>query len=274
MKRENMQSRIKTRIVRLPQWLPILAILLLALASHAFAAETIPPSPPRYLNDDAHVLTPTVAEALNSKLADFERQTSNQIVVAIYPHMQSDSDMADYTTRVFHAWKVGQKDKNNGVVLFIFSQDHKLQIITGYGLEGALPDATCKQIIDEEITPRFKDGDFDTGVLEGVNAIIAATRGEYHGTGHIASQHHGLSDFWIDVIIAAVFFVFVLIVVVRAGAGSGWHLSGISFGSSSSSRSSSSSGSSSSDSSSDSDSGSDFSGGGGDTGGGGAGGSW
>ena len=266
-----MPSPLKTRIISPPLWLLTITILLLSLASHAFADETIPPSPPRYLNDDAHVLSLAAADALNTKLADFERQTSNQVVVAIYPHMQSDSDLADYTTRVFHTWKVGQKDKNNGVVLFIFSQDHKLQIITGYGLEGALPDATCKQIIDEEITPRFKAGDFDAGVQHGVNAILAATRGEYHGTGHIASGHHGPSDFWIDVVIAVTFFVFVLVVVIRAGAGSGWHLSGISFGSGSSS---SSSGSSSSDSDSGSDSGSDFSGGGGDTGGGGAGGSW
>src|ERR1700733_12875321 len=97
--------------------------------------------------------------------------------------MQSDSSIEDYTVRVAEAWKVGQKTKSNGAVLFVFVQDHKMFLQVGYGLEAVIPDATAKQIIDNEIKPPFKNGDFDGGVTAGVKAIIAATRGEYKGNG-------------------------------------------------------------------------------------------
>jgi uncharacterized protein len=165
------------------QFLLLLMLPLFLLASRAGAAEVIPPSPAQYFNDYAHVVSSQVADQLNAELTQFERDTSNQIVVAIYPKMQSDSDIADYTVRIAQSWGVGQKMKKNGVVLFAFIQDRKLFIQVGYGLEGALPDATCKMIIDQEITPRFKTGDFDTGFMSGVQAIMAATKGEYKGTG-------------------------------------------------------------------------------------------
>src|SRR5207253_2573077 len=123
-----------------------------------------------------NAVSPAAAEKLNRELIDFERETSNQVVVAIYPKMQSDSSIDDYTVRVAQSWRVGQKLHNNGVVLFVFVQDHKLFIQVGYGLEGALPDALCRQIIDNEITPRFKQSDYDGGLSAGVHAILAATK--------------------------------------------------------------------------------------------------
>src|SRR5450755_4119195 len=140
------------------------------LCRAARAAEVIPPAPDRYFNDYAHVVSSNTAAQLNAKLEDFEKKTSNQIVVAVFPKMESESSVNDYTTRVFRAWGVGQKGKNNGAVLFVFINDHKMFIVTGYGLEGALPDALCKRIIDTEITPPFKRGDYDAGLTAGVNA--------------------------------------------------------------------------------------------------------
>ena len=104
--------------------------------------------------------------------------------------MQSDSSIEDYTVRVAQAWKVGLKDQKNGAVLFVFSQDRKLYIQVGYGLEGVLPDALCKQIIENEITPHFRQGDFDGGLEAGVYALIAATRGEYKGTGRTVAERN------------------------------------------------------------------------------------
>src|ERR1043165_8238042 len=115
------------------------------------AAEVIPAAPRDQFNDYAGLVAPATAQALESQLTQFERDTSNQILVAIYPHMQSDSSIEDYTVRVAQAWRAGTKEKKNGAVLFIFSNDRKLYIQVGYGLEGALPDATCKQIIENEI---------------------------------------------------------------------------------------------------------------------------
>src|ERR1043165_10025709 len=90
------------------------------ISSAVFAAEVIPPKPAGYFNDYANVVPKEKAVALNEKLAQFERETSNQIVVAVYPKMESDSDIFDYTYRVKEQWGVGQKGKNNGAVLFVF----------------------------------------------------------------------------------------------------------------------------------------------------------
>lgn len=184
-------------VVSVPPWLTRFSLLLVfvgGFASVSRAAETIPPAPRDHFNDYAGIVSPAAARALNNELAQFERTTSNQIVVALFTHMQSDSSIEDYTVRVAQQWGVGQKDKKNGAVLFIFSQDHKLYIQVGYGLEGVLPDALCKQIIANEITPRFRTGDFTGGVTAGVHAMMAATRGEYKGTGRTAADHRGGSD--------------------------------------------------------------------------------
>jgi len=163
----------------------ILAVLLFC-GGGALAAEVIPPRPAHHFNDYANVVPDATASQLDRKLADFERQTSNQILVAVYPKMQSDSSIEDYTIRVAQKWGVGQKQHNNGVVLFVFVQDRKMYISVGYGLEGALPDALAKQIIEREIKPRFRENDYAGGLTAGVNAIMAATKGEYKGTGSAA----------------------------------------------------------------------------------------
>ena len=152
------------------------------------AAEVIPPAPPDHFNDFARVVRPETATQLNRELAQFERDASTQIVVAIYPRMQSESSVEDYTVRVAQKWGVGQRDRRNGAVLFVFQQSRDVRIVTGYGLEGALPDALCKQIIENEIIPRFRAGDFDAGLAAGVRAMMAAVRGEYRGSGRTAAE--------------------------------------------------------------------------------------
>ena len=137
------------------------------------------------MNDYAGVLSRSTVDDLNRKLQDFENQTSNQVLVVIYPKMQSNSDINDYAIRVAQAWGVGRKDRKNGVVLFIFTQDHKMTIQVGYGLEGALPDITAKQIIADEIAPKFRSNDYNGGVSAGVDAIMKATKGEYKGRGSL-----------------------------------------------------------------------------------------
>src|SRR2546421_372155 len=148
----------------------------------------MPPRPAHYFNDYAKVVSPGTAQELNKKLEDFERETSSQILVAIFPKMQSDSSIEDYAVRVAQSWEVGQKQKNNGAVLFVFIQDRKMFIQTGYGLEGALPDALCSQIIENEIKPQFKKGNYDAGLRAGVAAILSAAKGEYKGTGRTVAD--------------------------------------------------------------------------------------
>jgi len=191
---------------------PLLALAIL-LAISVQAAEVIPPKPDRYFNDYASVVSKEAAQRFNEQLAQFERETSDQVVVAVFPKMQSDSDIADYTQRVAQAWGVGQKERRNGVVLFVFIQDRKTFIQVGYGLEGALPDATAFDITERRIKPLFRNGDYQAGLATGIDLICKAIRGEYKGSGKtVADQHrrggaYGILPFLI--------FVIVLIIISR-----------------------------------------------------------
>ena len=253
-------------------FLPLFGPLLFTASLQA--AEVIPPAPRDHFNDYAGIVQSGTARSLNDELAQFERDTSNQIVVAIFPHLQSDSSIEDYTVRVAQAWGVGQRGKKNGAVLFVFSQDRKLYIQVGYGLEGVLPDALCKQIIANEITPSFRRGDFTYGVAAGVHAMLAATRGEYRGTGRTVADSRNNEIGGGGGIIILIFCGIVLFVMLRGifgrnvlysrrGRISPWIGTGTGMWGGGSSGGWSSGGG-----------GGSFSGGGGSFGGGGAGGSW
>jgi uncharacterized protein len=138
----------------------------------------LPPAPARYLNDYAGVVSPADARRLEDKLRRFDDETSSQIVVAVFSELPSPS-LEDFTARTAESWKVGRKELDNGAVLFVFVNDRKIRLEVGYGLEGALPDITARRIIEEEIAPRFREGRFGDGLAAGVDAIMAATRGEY-----------------------------------------------------------------------------------------------
>lgn len=163
-------------------------LALLVLAATLRAQERIPPAPQNHFNDYADVISPAVEQALNGRLAEFERESSNQLVVAIFPRMESDSSVEDYTVRVAQAWGVGTSERRNGAVLFAFMEQRQLYIQVGYGLEGVLPDARCNQIIEDEIVPRMRAGDPDAAFRAGVEAMIAAARGEYTGTGRTVAE--------------------------------------------------------------------------------------
>ena len=182
----------------------------------------MPPAPAQYFNDYANVVSPATANHLNKTLEDFERDTSSQLRVVVYPKMESDSSIDDYAVRVARAWKIGQKKENNGAILFVFVQDHKMTIQVGYGLEGALPDGLCKRIINQEITPRFKQGDFDGGLSAGVAAMIAATKGEYKGTGRTVNHGQGgSSSIFSSAFITIFITIFILFIILNIFRGSG-----------------------------------------------------
>jgi len=196
--------------VRSPVILLGLAIL---LATSSQSAEVIPPKPPGYFLDDAAVVSKSTALRFNEQLAQFERETSNQVWVVVYPNMQSDSSIEDYTQRVAQAWGVGQKGRRNGVVLFVFVQDRKMFIQVGYGLEGALPDVTCFDITEYKIKPHFRNNDYEGGLAIGIDSILKAIRGEYKGSGKTASeQRHGSGAAGL---LPFLIFVIVLIIISR-----------------------------------------------------------
>jgi uncharacterized protein len=182
----------KRLLQRLPaKQIPLLlAVFFALLPARARAAEVIPPKPTGYFNDYAGVVSKASALRFNEELAQFERETSDQVVVAIFPTMQTDSDIADYTQRVAQAWGVGQKDRRNGVVLFVFVQDRKMFIQVGYGLEGALPDATAFDITEYKIKPYFRNGNYEAGLAIGIDSIFKAIRGEYKGSGNTVAERN------------------------------------------------------------------------------------
>jgi uncharacterized protein len=177
----------------------------------------MPAAPAQFFNDYASLVSPATAQTLNSKLEQFERSDSSQILVVIYPTLQSDSAIDDYATRVFQSWQVGQKGKNNGAVLFVFSQSRQMWISTGYGLEATLTDALCKRIISEQIVPAFKKGDYDGGLSAGVDSMIAASRGEYKGTGQTVNDRRGnKGSSWVPFVAILLFIIFSSIMRSRA----------------------------------------------------------
>lgn len=187
------QRNPSTSLAMIRRFSVIAALALLFAATQLFAAETIPPKPERMFNDYAGVVSPGLAERLNTQLAQFERDTSNQVVVAVYRKMESDSDIADYTRRVAQSWGVGQKDRSrgNGAVLFVFIDDRKMFIQVGYGLEGALPDATAFDITERHIKPAFRAGNYEAGLATGVDLICKAIQGEYKGSGRTNAERTG-----------------------------------------------------------------------------------
>ena len=176
-------------MTRLRSLLFVLAILAGTIGQ--LAAERMPSKPNRYFNDYAGVVDQATASELNEELAQFERETSTQLVVAIYRSMESESSVADYTQRIAQTWGVGRKDRNNGAVLFVFVTDRQMFIQTGYGLEGALPDATAWDITHNVIAPFFKRNDYTGGLKAGVTAMMQAVRGEYKGTGKTRKESEG-----------------------------------------------------------------------------------
>jgi uncharacterized protein len=158
-------------------------VVLAALAAAALPAATeIPPAPTAFFNDYAGLVPPDRAQALNERLKQFAEETSSQIVVAVFPRLPEDEALEDFTNQVAQAWRVGQEKLDNGAVLFVFKENRKLRIEVGYGLEGALTDALSSRIIREAIAPRFKAGDWAGGLEAGVEAMMAATRGEYQAS--------------------------------------------------------------------------------------------
>ena len=156
-----------------------LVLLSLPLRPGVFAARVLPEAPAAFFNDYAGLMPAERAQALDGKLRRFAEETSSQILVAVFDRLPEDEVVEDFTSATAQAWRVGQKNRDNGAVLFVFVKERKLRIEVGYGLEGALPDALANRIIRESIVPHFRSGDWAGGLEAGAEAMMAATRGEY-----------------------------------------------------------------------------------------------
>ena len=129
------------------------------------------------VTDLTGTLSGTETSALEQKLEALETSKGSQIVVVIVPTTKPEA-IEQFGIRLAEAWKIGRKKIDDGAILIIAKEDRRMRIEVGYGLEGTLNDATCKRIIDEQIVPHFKKGDFAAGINAGVDAMIAKVQGE------------------------------------------------------------------------------------------------
>jgi uncharacterized protein len=189
-------------------------ILLVLIASLNFSrAEVVypkPSDPPRLVNDFTKTLDVGQLEDLEKKLVAFADSTSTQIAVVVI-ETTSDMPISEYSTGLFNEWKIGTKGNENGVLLCVAINDRQMFITTGYGIEGALPDALCGKIISNDIRPFFKQGKYVEGIDNGVSKIIDAVKGEpYKAT----AQKSGFRKFKSGPIIFVLFF-FALIIIFK-----------------------------------------------------------
>jgi len=231
----------------------------------------------QYLVDETGILNPVEHKNILVKLVNEEKTTSNQIVVYLINSLNGES-LEDVSIRLAEKNKIGKKDKNNGVLVLIAKNDRKMRIEVGYGLEGVLTDAKSSSIIRNVFSPEFKKGNYYKGISDGVDAIIAAIKGEYTADENVSSDDNNNSCCFGIPIFVMIIFIFIFISIFtsvlrsifgfgnsvrtgKKGGGNGWW--GGSGGGGWSSGGSSSGGSFGG-----------FSGGGGSFGGGGASGSW
>jgi uncharacterized protein len=163
----------------------IFALLSFVVPGFVFAYNS-PGNPSGYVNDFAGVFTSEQKNALEEKLHAFNASTTNEIAVVTVKSLGGDY-IENYAAQLFKEWGIGTKKNNNGVLLLVALDDHKMRIEVGYGLEGALTDSLSSQIIRNDLTPAFKQGDFYGGVNVATDHIIEATRGEYQSSGNVSS---------------------------------------------------------------------------------------
>ena len=136
------------------------------------------PQPPRIVNDFADILSNAEEQQLEQKLARFDRETSSQIAVVTLNDLRGHA-IDDYAFRLGEKWGIGMAEKDNGILILISPERQKVTIATGYGMEGAVPDATAQQIIDNEIAPSFRNGNYYKGLDQATGVLFDLTRGEY-----------------------------------------------------------------------------------------------
>ena len=157
----------------------LLVAALFALASVFCAARAEVPVPPltARVTDLTGTLSAQQKAELEARIAAFESRRGSQIAVLLLPSTRPE-EIEQYSIRVAEAWKIGRKGVDDGLILIVAKNDRRVRIEVGYGLEGAIPDAVAKRVIEERITPRFRDGDFHGGIRDGIDQLIKLAEGE------------------------------------------------------------------------------------------------
>ena len=197
------------------------SVLVLMLFGISASAQNFPEKPNTLVSDYTNTLSADENKALEQKLVAFADSTSSQIAVVLVPTLEG-YDVADYAVRLADKWGIGQDKKNNGVILLVSIGDRKMSIQTGYGMEGALPDAIARRIIENSIKPAFKQGAYYQGLDAGTNDIIAYTKGEYKND----APKKGKNKTFPLVFILVFILIFIAIARISGGGGNGQVIGG------------------------------------------------
>ena len=152
------------------------------------------------VNDNAQILSDSTRKSLTDLLKEHENRTTNQIVILTLQSLQGES-IEDYSNRVFNEWKIGQKDKDNGILIVVVPDERQMRIEVGYGLEGTMTDLSAGRIIQDIMAPRFREGDYNNGIIDGAGAVIAILEGQELPVSAtmsdtpVSSEQSGFSDF-------------------------------------------------------------------------------
>jgi uncharacterized protein len=193
----------------------IIALCLSLLSVFAVTAQNLPevPNPPRIVNDFANTMSPEEVAALEQKLVAFSDTTSTQIAVVTIADLEG-YDVADYADRLAEKWGIGQKGSNNGLLILVKpknNQPGKARVAVGYGLEETIPDAIARRIVDNEMIPEFKNGNYYKGIDKATNVVIGLTTGKFKAKDY---KDKG-TPIWMVVV-----FVIIVIVLMRVFRGS------------------------------------------------------
>lgn len=170
-----MPTRTKNRLSRR---LLTVTILTVSCALPASALAFNVPTNDGFVTDAANLLKPAEKQTLETELNDYKQQSSNEIAVVTVPTI-GDSALEDVSLQIARAWGIGTKEHNNGILILVAYQERKVRIEVGYGLEGAVPDIVAKGIIDTDITPHFRDGDYYGGIEQAIDSLKKHIGGEY-----------------------------------------------------------------------------------------------
>jgi len=215
------EYRSVVRILPIPH---VLSILLLSVSFLSYAQKSVPELWGQRVHDDAHVLKQETVESLEKMLKDYEDSTSNQIAILTVTSLEGEV-LEEYALKVAEKWKLGQKEKDNGVLLLIAVDDHEMRIEVGHGLEGVLTDAMCNRIIRNEMAPNFRRGDFDAGVLAAITGITKAIGGEYisEDTSGVDFARDWPTRLFIGIFVFSILGVFTMIALLSEGC-AGWFM--------------------------------------------------
>jgi len=205
----------------LPGLIVALACLLF-LALPASGKEVGVPALTGRVNDYAAMISPQARAAIEGKLKALEDAESTQVVILTVPSLEGEP-IENFSVKVAEAWKIGQKGKDNGILLIVSKNDRKIRIEVGFGLEGRLTDLQSGRIIDEVIKPAFKSGNIDAGFTAGVDAIAASVKGEYKAPAARKGERKGPS---LPLVLIILFVLFIYLRMQRGSHGDGPFMSG------------------------------------------------